>query len=155
VVPLLLNPYVLGWPFNPPLCRRRVVKSEQKRSNAKTHTRKGSNGARVVDLRTFMGTDAAQELDKEIGRVGNRPDVELGSLATNEFGSKYPMSVAGSPLKKESSVLRSTDQLRAHEIRMAVLAKAAASERRAAADGSNRKPQSTATGQKRVKLAMI
>jgi hypothetical protein len=157
VVPLILNPYVLGWPFNPPLCRRRVVKSEKA---AKTH-RRGSNGARVVDLRTFMTTDAAQELGKEIGRVQNRPDVELGSLATNEFGagSKYPMSVAGGPVNKGASLLRSTDQLRAHEIRMAALAKAAAYERRTATGGGHRKPQSnpgTTSGSKqRVKLAMI
>jgi hypothetical protein len=157
VVPLILNPYVLGWPFNPPLCRRRVVKSGKKGSAAKTQGRKGS--ARVVDLRTFMTTDAAQELGKEIGRVQNRPDVELGSLATHEFGSKYPLSVAGGPLNKESSLLRSTDQLRAHEIRMAALAKAAAFERRTATGGGHRNPQSnpgtTSSNKKHVKLAMI
>lgn len=48
-----------------------------------------------MDLKTFMGAtvDPAKELMMESGRVEGRPDVELGSLATNEFGSKYPISV--------------------------------------------------------------
>jgi hypothetical protein len=74
-VPIMLNPYILGWPFNPPLfCK----KSKGKK---KTQT----EAARKVDLNTFMQqTDSM--LSKEIHRTGNKPDVELGSLATKDFG---------------------------------------------------------------------
>jgi len=97
IVPIILNPFVLGWPFNPPLCRRKVVKKREKLP-ARTHkTLTSTPGGKVVDLHTFMtSTDAATKLEKEAGRVLNRPDVELGSLATNDFGfgKGYPISVA-------------------------------------------------------------
>lgn len=80
-VPIILNPFILGWPFNPPLCG--------KKSQAKKGSKKG--GKQVVDLGTFM---AENKLNKEIGRTGNKPDVELGSLATNDFG-KSAMTTAG------------------------------------------------------------
>lgn len=80
-VPIILNPFILGWPFNPPLCG--------KKSQAKKGNKKG--GKQVVDLGTFM---AENKLNKEIGRTGNKPDVELGSLATNDFG-KSAMTTAG------------------------------------------------------------
>jgi len=105
IVPIILNPFVLGWPFNPPLCGRKVEKKREKLP-ARTHKSLTSTpGGKVVDLHTFItSTDAATKLEKEAGRVYNRPDVELGSLATNEFGSGkgYPISVAHpeqSPMK--------------------------------------------------------
>merc|ERR1711957_315385 len=60
---------------NPPLCGKKR-QAEKKKNNG---------GKQVVDLGTFMAqTDS--KLNKEIGRAGNKPDVELGSLATNDFG---------------------------------------------------------------------
>lgn len=104
-VPILLNPYVLGWPFNPSLCGKRV---DQKKQLSKPKHKRGNsgNGSRqIVDLHTFMAKDAAQELGKEIDRIHAKPDVELGSLATHEFGnSKYPMSM-GSPYGTEKENL--------------------------------------------------
>ncbi len=96
-VPLILNPYVLGWPFNPPLCSRR--KAEKKETYAKNHRRgnSGNTSGSVLDLHTFLNKDAAKQLGKEIGRIQGRPDVELGSLATYELASKYPMSVSPPP----------------------------------------------------------
>mmetsp|Transcript_32034 Transcript_32034/g.34421 ORF Transcript_32034/g.34421 Transcript_32034/m.34421 type:complete len:988 (+) Transcript_32034:130-3093(+) len=80
-VPVILNPFILGWPFNPPLCGK---KREKKRNK---------EGKQVVDIGTFMAqTDS--KLNKEIGRAENKPDVELGSLATHDFG-KSNMTTAG------------------------------------------------------------
>lgn len=45
--------------------------------------------------------DPAKELMMESGRVEGRPDVELGSLATNEFGSKYPISIVSPDMTME------------------------------------------------------
>ena len=73
-VPIILNPFILGWPFNPPLFgKQSVAKKEEKEL------------VRNVDLKSFMEhTDS--RLNKEIGRAENKPDVELGSLATKDFG---------------------------------------------------------------------
>ena len=74
-VPIVLNPFILGWPFNPPLCGKTRQADKKKKKDGKD----------VVDLGTFMAqTD--NKLNKEIGRAENKPDVELGSLATNDFG---------------------------------------------------------------------
>jgi hypothetical protein len=86
VVPIILNPYVLGWPFNPPLCRKYVdPKEKQERIDPR-------GKVKTVDLNTFMNT-AETKLDREIDRVQAKPDVELGSLATNDFG-RGPISYA-------------------------------------------------------------
>ena len=96
IVPLILNPYVLGWPFNPPLCRKKKDEKDRTLPRSQSHRRTQSSNGRVVGLDTFMSVDAARELNKEMGRVSKKPDVELGSLATHEFGgSKYPLSSAG------------------------------------------------------------
>jgi hypothetical protein len=89
-VPIMLNPYILGWPFNPPLfCRQ---------SRAKKNARKEASHS--VDLNTFMAhTD--NRLNKEIGRVENKPDVELGSLATNEFHKSNMTTVSPMLLHEE------------------------------------------------------
>lgn len=97
IVPLILNPFVLGWPFNPPLCRKKPEKKREKMPSRPHQKLRSTPGAKVVDLHTFISsTDAAAKLEKEAGRVSDRPDVELGSLATNDFGSGkgYPISVA-------------------------------------------------------------
>lgn len=73
-VPIVLNPFILGWPFNPPLCG--------KKSQAKWEIKKEK--PKHLDLNSFMQhTDS--RLNREIGRVENKPDVELGSLATKDF----------------------------------------------------------------------
>lgn len=73
-IPVVLNPFILGWPFNPPLCGRKSI--EKKKADKMEE--------KQVDLATFMAhTDS--RLNKEIGRAENKPDIELGSLATKDF----------------------------------------------------------------------
>eukprot|EP00980_Cylindrotheca_fusiformis_P001391 scaffold345_cov134-Cylindrotheca_fusiformis.AAC.2 len=121
LVPIILNPHILGWPFYPPFggcCGGRKnndLKEEWKATPEKA--KKSKSG--VVDLHTFMATSTAPEykLEKEIGRVQRKPDVELGSLATYEFagnGGRYPMSIAASPAaqqRKKAANPRSSSQL--------------------------------------------
>ena len=92
-VPIILNPYILGWPFNPPLCGKKT----ESRKKAK------KEGKKVVDLGTFMAqTD--DKLNKEIGRAVNKPDIELGSLATNDFGrSDMTTATAFTHFKKQET----------------------------------------------------
>ncbi len=95
IIPIVMNPFVLGWPFNPPLWCCRPKKPVKKPIKMPASTRDLKSGGKVVDLNTFMSSDAAAKLEKEAGRVQHRPDVELGSLATNDFGDRaYPISVA-------------------------------------------------------------
>mmetsp|Transcript_108151 Transcript_108151/g.161785 ORF Transcript_108151/g.161785 Transcript_108151/m.161785 type:complete len:975 (+) Transcript_108151:129-3053(+) len=103
IVPLILNPFVLGWPFNPPLCAKKKKQPDRSLPRSQSHRRTQPNSGKVVGLDTFMTVDAARELNKEMGRVHKKPDVELGSLATHEFGggSKYPMSAAGNTLLQD------------------------------------------------------
>jgi hypothetical protein len=103
VVPIVLNPYILGWPIYPPFggcCGGRKGKGQVEEWKVEKAGKKRTSSSAVVDLHTFMSSanvDAEEKLGKEIGRVQNKPDVELGSLATYEFGGRYPMSVATSP----------------------------------------------------------
>ena len=169
IVPLILNPYVLGWPCNPSLCAKRVDSSNRKQ--VKSHRRRassnGGGSGRIVDLHTFMkNKDATQELNKEIGRVQDKPDVELGSLATNEFGSKYPMSI-GSPYHMEqappapdSRRKRSTHHPRqegANRGSPRDQSQRSSSSRRAQQPSSGRRPvkSQSASDQAAIKLAMI
>jgi hypothetical protein len=90
IIPLLLNPYVLGWPFNPPLwcCRKKkTTKTTTKITNKNPRDLKSSTGGKVVDLKTFMNDNAANEVEREANRVSAKPDVELGSLATRDVAS--------------------------------------------------------------------
>ena len=81
VVPIILNPYILGWPFY-----RRSKKPTKKQEPVKKVTsKKDLLGRKMVDVGTFI--DKAKELDKEIERVQGKADVELGSLATHELRS--------------------------------------------------------------------
>mmetsp|Transcript_16656 Transcript_16656/g.34163 ORF Transcript_16656/g.34163 Transcript_16656/m.34163 type:complete len:974 (-) Transcript_16656:115-3036(-) len=73
-IPIILNPFILGWPFNPPLCGKKSVEKKNADKAA----------GKSVDLSTFMQTES--KLNKEIGRAEDKPDVELGSLATRDFG---------------------------------------------------------------------
>jgi hypothetical protein len=157
-VPLILNPYVIGWPFHPSCCRKRVDQKEKKQLSTKNHRRTGSNNGsgRIVDLHTFMAKDPARELGREIGRIQARPDIELGSLATNDFGgSKYPMSV-GSPL--EPSPMLTNGRKPPNQPRMERSQARPAAERPTSNGGHNRTTQSGAgkvSNKKPLKLAMI
>jgi hypothetical protein len=94
VVPIILNPYVLGWPFHrqkkkpkrslpsKPSSRRSMKTSN---SGTTTKIKKDALGRPIVDINTFI--DHAKELDREIERAQGKADVELGSLATRELGS--------------------------------------------------------------------
>jgi hypothetical protein len=79
VVPIILNPYILGWPFY-----RRNEKTKKKNESVKKVTsKKDLLGREMVDVGTFI--DKAKELEKVIERVHRKADVELGSLATHDF----------------------------------------------------------------------
>ena len=71
LVPIILNPYILGWPF---VCRK---KAPQPDNYPKPVVKKDALG-RVVDIKTFM--DASQQINKEMDRVSGKKDVELGTV---------------------------------------------------------------------------
>ncbi|GKZ00916.1 hypothetical protein MPSEU_001043100 [Mayamaea pseudoterrestris] len=77
VVPIIFNPYILGWPF---LWRQAPVKKPKSKGKKRI---KDPLGREIVDIHTFMET--AAELQDEIERVEGKPDVELGSLATKDL----------------------------------------------------------------------
>jgi len=77
IVPIILNPFVLGWPF---LCKPKPKKPQPKKK-----VKKDPLGREVVDITTFMNN--AEELQEEIERVQGKPDVELGSLSTRDLRS--------------------------------------------------------------------
>jgi cellulose synthase/poly-beta-1,6-N-acetylglucosamine synthase-like glycosyltransferase len=76
LVPIILNPYILGWPF----LWRTKPKTKSKSKPKPKPKFKDPLGREIVDIKTFMET--AAELQDEIERVEGKPDVELGSLAT-------------------------------------------------------------------------
>jgi hypothetical protein len=82
VVPVILNPYILGWPF---VRRGKKPAAPKKQPSKRKLVKKDSLGREIVDFNTFM-QDAA-ELQKEIERVEGKPDVELGSLGTKDLRS--------------------------------------------------------------------
>jgi hypothetical protein len=81
VVPIILNPYILGWPFY----RRSKKPKEKKEPVKKVTSKKNLLGRDILDVGTFI--DKTKELDKEIERVQRKANVELGSLATRELSS--------------------------------------------------------------------
>lgn len=84
-VPIVLNPWILGWPFlRAPKPPPPVLPLPKPTRNAK----KDALGRELVDIPTFM--NATKRLDSEIERAQRKPDVELGSLATKEFSAASP-----------------------------------------------------------------
>jgi hypothetical protein len=81
VVPIFLNPYILGWPFY----RRNKNATKKQELVKKVTPKEDLLGRNTVDVGTYI--DKAKELDKEIERVQGKADVELGSLATHELHS--------------------------------------------------------------------
>lgn len=100
-VPLLLNPYVFGWP-----CVR-AKPEPKKRQKTKKYVKRDKNG-NVVDIRTFL--DNAEVLQREMERTSGKPDVELGSMATKDlYSSGSPMS----PSNKKRLDKKSLDAMNA------------------------------------------
>jgi cellulose synthase/poly-beta-1,6-N-acetylglucosamine synthase-like glycosyltransferase len=93
LVPIILNPYILGWPF---VCRKKEAEPEYPRPQVK----KDALG-RVVDIRTFM--DASQKINKEMDRVNNRQDMELGTV--RDLFSTDGSSPASPRSKKPSALV--------------------------------------------------
>ena len=105
IIPLLLNPFVLGWPFNPPLwcCRKKKSPDNStKIMNKNPRELKSAPGGKVVDLKTFMNDNAANKVEREANRVAVKPDVELGSLATREAFSPQANRVSANALGRNS-----------------------------------------------------
>jgi hypothetical protein len=83
VVPIILNPYILGWPFY-----RRNKKATKKQELVKKITPKEHPlGPYMVDVAIGTYIDKANALDKEIERMQGKDNVELGSLLTHELHS--------------------------------------------------------------------
>lgn len=72
IVPIILNPYILGWPF----IRRRPA--SKKKASGRSKLAKKDSKSKLVALKTFM-------LEDEIERKQNKPDIEIGSLHTKDF----------------------------------------------------------------------
>ena len=101
--PIMLNPYVLGWPF--------LRKGKAKKEPKKKRVLKKDPLGRPMHLQAFM--DRAEQLHSEIERVEDKPDVELGSLATREVvGRSYSgRSSAGGPSQLNVQVRRTLARL--------------------------------------------
>jgi hypothetical protein len=85
VVPIILNPYILGWPFY-----RRNKKPKEKKEPLKVTSKKDLLGREMLNVGTFI--EKTKELDKEIERVQRKDNVELGSLATHDLSSNASYS---------------------------------------------------------------
>jgi hypothetical protein len=94
VSPIVLNPFILGWPFySPPKDEKgSVSKDEQARLKPEEPSRKGG----VLGLNAFLY--ATTELDDEMERAERKPDLELGTIrdlfsadGTNPGGSPKRM----------------------------------------------------------------
>jgi hypothetical protein len=87
IVPIILNPYILGWPFyrKPKVVKPKLDKrTASRRFKAPRDAEMGTN----VSVDAFMHTEA--QLHREIERNQQRPDMELGSLATNDLTRSNP-----------------------------------------------------------------
>lgn len=86
IVPIILNPYVMGWPFHPPLCYKRNQKKKEeeriqhhlavvnKSVNEKTTSTKSSTPNTADRVSSRM-------LQRKM-RMSNNPDLESGSVTT-------------------------------------------------------------------------
>ena len=98
VVPILMNPYILGWPFY--CASSGSGKEDPDGASSNGHRRVMSNG--VVGLQEFM--DTARQLDNEVSK--NRIDVEIGTvrdLMSKSSGERSPRQVDRSRLGRELS----------------------------------------------------
>jgi len=129
IVPIIMNPFILGWPFyrpKKPKAKPKMNKQKSQSRRFKVDRGDAEQGTNNVDVDTFMHAEA--QLQREIERNQGRPDMELGSLATNDLtrsgpsgGNKKPgrnqgdaFNVPGTyNLKGERIIDRSRDQPRA------------------------------------------
>jgi hypothetical protein len=72
-VPIVLNPYILGWPWV--------------RQKKKTQEARKPPLAKTVDIPTLAIVASAKDLDAVIENTQDEPDVEIGSLATQEVNA--------------------------------------------------------------------
>ncbi|KAL3939477.1 MAG: hypothetical protein SGBAC_005806 [Bacillariaceae sp.] len=81
-IPLILNPYVVGWPFHPPLCRsrNRRRKMEQKKRQVALSS-PNSQSTKSTDKSSPDVKVSSRLLQRKM-RLHNNPDVESGSVAT-------------------------------------------------------------------------
>jgi hypothetical protein len=89
VVPIILNPWILGWPFL--------------RAKKPTPVRKVVPRTRTVDIPTMMKMSVANNLDVEIMQSKDEPDIEIGSLATSDLrtvGTASPQHAVRSPANR-------------------------------------------------------
>ena len=96
-VPIILNPWILGWPFLRQK-KKPKTKPQSPRQSSKKSIKKSRSGREIVDIPTFM--NAAKELNNEIERAQKKPDVELGSLATKEFSANSPRTTVNNSNRK-------------------------------------------------------
>lgn len=115
VVPIILNPWILGWPFLRQGKKLKPISSvpEPKRTgspSARTlNTARMESDSKVVGLNKFITHTSA--LDSAIERAMNKPDVELGSLATKELGSAGgPSTVATHQKQQQNQVMLQKQQ---------------------------------------------
>jgi len=84
IFPILLNPFILGWPF---YWKKKPNKKQEKSKRQASRRFQVDKEARTnghhVGVDAFMNSEA--QLQREIERNQGRPDMELGSLATNDL----------------------------------------------------------------------
>jgi cellulose synthase/poly-beta-1,6-N-acetylglucosamine synthase-like glycosyltransferase len=105
VVPIILNPWILGWPF---LHEHKPQPKPEPLPKSTRVIRKDALGRELVDLSTYVST--TKQLDNEIARTQQKPDVELGSLATREISRGSPATgrkgIDGAAYLKEQEARR-------------------------------------------------
>mmetsp|Transcript_22379 Transcript_22379/g.62154 ORF Transcript_22379/g.62154 Transcript_22379/m.62154 type:complete len:790 (-) Transcript_22379:1563-3932(-) len=89
ISPIILNPFILGWPFHR---RSPDLAPENKRIGEEAPLKKDLRRG-VMGLKDFM--DCSRQLDDEIDRVQNKPDLELGTI--RDLYSADGTNVTGSP----------------------------------------------------------
>jgi hypothetical protein len=80
VVPIILNPYFIGWPFHPPLCykRNQSKKDEQK---IKEHLASGKSSEKSTSKSSSKERVSSRMLQRKM-RMNNDSDIEEGSVTT-------------------------------------------------------------------------
>lgn len=110
VTPLLLNPYIWGWPFVWQKKRARENDRAPEQEPSISHsTAEDGVEVEIKDIGTFM--EASRKLEKHIGRLDTRPDVEIVSndLQTVDDGDErkvYRKHIAPSALLEAQALVR-------------------------------------------------
>jgi hypothetical protein len=72
IIPLIFNPYLLGWPFHPPLCRER---NSEERVNHQLPTSPHIAQSHKISSRML-------QRKMRMGQSHNKHDIETGSVTT-------------------------------------------------------------------------